>query len=171
MIDPFPENHPLPSSSVPKFFTMLLESSKPVLYKFHYFIWTFIGVGVYLFVSLVNIHDLANSLDINLGIVNTQALRNLTIANIDPTVVALTGLSQGGYLAGKFTSRTSVWISSIFVSKSQRSITLFGDNFGDVEGVGQGIVLIDNDKVTGGPENSIIWRDNRITPSPDKYVP
>jgi hypothetical protein len=132
------------SSSVPKFYTLLIEGNKPVLYRYQLFIWTVIGIGIYLSVSFAEINAVVNNVSSNLVVMNIQPLKQLKIANVEPTIVAITGLSQAAYLAGKFTSRTPVRITSVYVGRLDRTITIFGDNFKEA-GQGQGIVLVDND--------------------------
>jgi hypothetical protein len=148
------------ASSVPKLSTMLIEGTKPVLFRYQLFIWTFIGVGIYLFVSFSSINTIANALTNDMRLTDSHLLSNIKVADIEPTIVAITGLSQAAYLAGKFTARTLVRILGIFVG-SNRTVSIHGDNFGEQKNStieGKGIVLVNNDRVP----DTRVWADNRI---------
>ena len=59
------------------------------------------------------LNDPKQNLSIFTEIVPKQNLKDLVDVGIDPTVVAITALSQGGYLGGKFASRTPLRITRI----------------------------------------------------------
>ena len=51
--------HGMPyKDEIPKFSTILLEGTKPVLYRYQLLLWTILGAGIYLFmtVSMISTH-------------------------------------------------------------------------------------------------------------------
>jgi hypothetical protein len=138
--------------TVPPFSTMLLEGSKPVLYRYQSFLWTFIGIGIYLFVSL--------------SFIFAGSLSN-HVPDIDPTVVAITGISNAAYIGAKFASRTPLKITKIVPSNlDSRTITIFGDNFGQKDSItntdttSKGIIAINQVPIKNADSQQ--WKDNKI---------
>lgn len=130
------------------FVSMLQENKETQLTRVQMFGWTLISVFIYmnlLYSSvLTNLHD-------------TQ---NLMLPDIDPNLVILMGISQGGYLAGKsLLGRTN--ISAVTQLKTRMDaiigdipVTITGANFGDI----QGEVIYDNTQVSP----ITLWTNNRI---------
>jgi Bacterial Ig-like domain len=168
---------PIQKEDVPKLSTMLLEHSKPVLFRYQMFLWTFIGIAIYLviFFSVFSstIHDVetatqcsilktGQSLFAQLGCANLKTLKGLSLPDIDPSLVILMGLSQGGYLGGKLVARTPLRIDRL-VTSIDNSLTIFGDNFGDLSAGGGGMVLINDVKVAASTDTShVSWGQTRI---------
>lgn len=133
---------------------MLTEGNKPVLYRYQAFLWTFIGIGIYLSLFFSQISLAAPSF----GLLNK-------VTDIDLSIVTITALSQGAYLGGKFVARTPVQINGVYLRKSDRVITVFGDNFLTKDNpagkaVDKGIIFINGRQVP--PVESDNWQDNRI---------
>ena len=124
------------------------------------FLWTFVGIGIYLFVffsstSMV-IADVqktdelkCNQLAIHeaeqKGCTNLKNLKNLNLPDIDPPLLILMGLSQGGYSGGKQVARTPVRIDRLVIGSGDKTLTIMGGNFGS-----GGVILVNNDKVATG---------------------
>ena len=68
------------------------EDGKPILNRYQMFLWTWLGIGIYIFwfLRLVTNPD--------------TTVAALDLPDIDPTLVYLMGLSQTGFLAGKLVS-------------------------------------------------------------------
>ena len=80
----------------PSFGEMLREFGKPTLARFQMFAWTWIGIVVYLSVFFSKVIE------------NSNSVQNLSIPDVDPTLVILMGLSQFAFLAAPpFTTTTS----------------------------------------------------------------
>jgi hypothetical protein len=96
----------------------MLENSKPALTRFQMFGWTWIGIIIYLAILF--------------SWVAIEPLTSLTLPDIDPTLVILMGLSQGGYSGGKIVSISPMNIQRVVASKKDNTLILsiFGDNFG-----------------------------------------
>jgi hypothetical protein len=104
---------------MPPYSDMLKEYGKPTLSRFQMFGWTWIGIGVYLFVFFSK------------TIESMILVQNLILPDIDPTLVVLMGLSQTAFLGGKtVASRTE--ISQVFPHEGQidTPVQIFGSNFG-----------------------------------------
>jgi hypothetical protein len=120
-----------PRSTIPSFFSMLLEAGKPALHRYQIFLWTFIGITIYLVLFFS---------DISATISDPTTLGSLSLPNIDPTVVFLMGLSQGGCLGGKLFARTPIRIDRLipgFENNTLRNLIILGKNFGS-----GGIILL-----------------------------
>ena len=50
-----------------------------------------------------------------IGCTNLRQLQSLNLPNIDPSLVILMGISQGGYLGGKLVARTPARINRVVV--------------------------------------------------------
>jgi len=86
-----PETPKKPPEKLPPFSMMLQQGGKVTLTRFQMFLWTFIGIAIYLSTVWITIS----------GISATTPIADLSIPNIDPTLVYLMGLSQAGYLGGR----------------------------------------------------------------------
>jgi hypothetical protein len=128
--------------------SMLQENNETQLTRVQMFGWTLISVFIY--VNLLYSSVLSKLDDTH----------NLILPDIDPNLVILMGISQGGYLAGKsLLGRTN--ISAVTQIKSRKDaknrdipVTITGANFGD----NQGEVFYDNTKVA----TISLWTNNRI---------
>ncbi|HEY7080821.1 MAG TPA: hypothetical protein VH500_14045, partial [Nitrososphaeraceae archaeon] len=157
---------------VPPFTTMLLENDKPVLFRYQMFLWTFVGIGIYLFIFFstisITISDIQKAAEIKCdqlpaneaaqkGCTSLKQLNQLNMPPIDPSLVILMGLSQGGYLGGKLVARTPIRISRLITGTSDGTLCILGENLGS-----GGLVLVDSDKIASGPANGVSWTDTRI---------
>lgn len=133
--------------NVPPFSTMLLEGNKPTLARYQMFLWTLIGVALYLLIFFSNVSQTLES----------GSLQNLTVPDIDSMLVVLMGLSQSGYLGSKLVARGQVAINKIEVTtiKNKEYVSIFGMNFGEKKGS----VWCDNQPIS---EDDIRWDDTRI---------
>jgi hypothetical protein len=169
---------PIRNTDVPKLSTMLLEHSKPVLFRYQMFLWTFVGIAIYLviFFSIFSstISDVETQCPIrcaNLKSLKSTTLKDLLIPPIDPSLVILMGLSQGGYLGGKLVARTPLRIDRLVTSIDYKTLTILGDNFGDPSTGGGGMVLINDGKVAGSTDTSVSWSDAVIViPLPTSLI-
>jgi hypothetical protein len=142
------KNHPLS--------TMLEENNKPSLSRFQMFIWTWIGITIYLAIFFVMITKPGT----------LQAVENLHLPDIDPTLVLLMGLSQGAYVGGKLVASQSMEITKINPPKAKTgdTISVFGNKFGD-----KADTVLFNDTKTEQrvkmlPQGTgiVFWSDTRI---------
>jgi len=141
------------------FSTMFLEGKKPVLYRYQLFLWTFIGLGVYLFMTFSMILENVPITNFELVVTTTEGkLLSLNDVGVDPTIVAITAISQGGYLGGKFASRTPLRIRDIFGNEDGTILYVFGENFGVEEE--RGTILIDRKVISN--EDIKTWSDSKI---------
>ena len=74
-----------------KWSTMLLENGKASLARYQMFLWTWIGIGLYIVILFYTVFSPAT-------IANPQLLE---LPDIDPTLVVLMGLSQGAFIGAK----------------------------------------------------------------------
>jgi hypothetical protein len=157
---------------IPPFTSMLLENDKPVLFRYQMFLWTFVGIGIYLFIFFSSVSTVvsdapkAEELKCDQlkqgeaeqkGCTNLKQLSDLNLPDIDPSLVILMGLSQGAYLGGKLVARTPARINRLVVGTSDKSLIIMGENFGS-----GGVILIGKDKVATTPNPEVKWSDNRI---------
>lgn len=116
-----PKERPKPEDLKP-FSSMLEENNKPTLTRYQMFIWTWVGIIVYvaIFVAMMTAPGAL------------QNAQNLSLPDIDPTLVALMGLSQGAYIGGKAVASQAVLLNSISPSQGKvgQSISLLGSGFG-----------------------------------------
>jgi hypothetical protein len=109
---------------------MLMESGKPALFRYQMFLWTLIGIAIYLLlffsVAITTITDVEKfeNCKSNCG---SDPLAGFSLPNIDPSLVILTGLSQGGYLSGKLVARTPIKIERVV--RGTETLTILGSNF------------------------------------------
>ncbi len=105
---------------LPKFGTMLLENGKPSLTRYQMFLWTWIGILIYLWIFVSNITDV-------------QDLAKLSMPDIDSTLVILMGLSHSVYIGGKAIAPSGkIQISKYIPSLGSvgNQVNIFGINFG-----------------------------------------
>jgi hypothetical protein len=76
---------------VHKWSSMLLENGKASLSRYQMFLWTWIGIGLYIVILFYTVTSPAT-------VANPQLL---DLPDIDPTLVVLMGLSQGAFIGGK----------------------------------------------------------------------
>lgn len=82
-----PEKTP---EKLPPFSMMLQQKGKITLSRFQMFLWTWIGIIIYLLTVFGTVSD------------SISSIASLTLPDADPVLVALMGLSQSGYLGGRF---------------------------------------------------------------------
>jgi len=133
-------------NKMPEFADMLKEYGKPTLTRVQMFGWTWIGIIIYLstFFSYV--------------LSTSATVKNLTLPDIDTTLVILIGLSQAAYLAGKFVTVQNVEIKDAIMSINDdiAIISIFGSNFGSTIDT----VWVNEHMI---PREGILsWEDDRI---------
>jgi hypothetical protein len=163
-----------PPPQLPQLSTMLEENKKPALTRFQMFGWTWIGIIIYIGIlfstvsTLMDIGDgkLCEPLQPNEIKFNQlhcdKPLRTLTLPDIDPTLVILMGLSQGGYLGGKIVTTPTMKIERVVVGKKDNNIfilSIFGNNFGP----NKDTVWFDDTQIRDN--NILSWNDSRIDAS------
>jgi hypothetical protein len=139
-----------PPATRPPFGEMLRLNEKPTLSRFQMFAWTWIGIGIYLSVLFSTVGETSTS------------VWNLSVPDIDPTLVVLMGLSQVAFLGLKTTGSTAIQISKFFPlhAKPNQIISIFGKNFGEerqIVWIGTDIQIISTDQ-----EHMIFWSGDRI---------
>ena len=134
---------------------MLMESGKPALFRYQMFLWTLIGIAIYLLLffsvavtTITNVEKFENCKS-NCG---SDPLTGFSLPNINPSLVILTGLSQGGYLSGKLVARTPIKIERVV--RGTETLTILGSNF-----LTGGILLINKKK---SPKDPTKWSDSTI---------
>ena len=164
-----------PPPQLPPLSTMLEENKKPSLTRFQMFGWTWIGILIYIGIlfstvstTLMDIQDarMCNQLHPNQVEYSQlhcdKPLRKLTLPDIDPTLVILMGLSQGGYLGGKIVTTPTIKIEKVVLGKKDNNtfiLSIFGNNFGE----NKDTVWFDDTQIR---DNSILsWNDSRIDAS------
>lgn len=170
---------------------MLLESGKPALFRYQMFLWTLIGIGIYLLLFfsnssaiMSNVEKAGNCKQLDIQFNSTSSMKNkenikhqfdsldcgplrpfdkgkalkaFSLPSIDPSLVILTGISQGGYLSGKLVARTPIKIERVVRGPDKgndKALIIFGSNFQT-----GGNVLIDNNPPTKGISQ---WTDSMI---------
>ena len=133
-----------PPDQMPGYSDMLKEYGKPTLSRFQMFGWTWIGIGIYLFVFFSKITEMSIQ------------VQNLTLPDIDPTLVVLMGLSQTAFLGGK-TVASKMEITNIVPAEGEtgKPIQIFGSNFGN----NPDTVWFGDLQIRG---NDVTWMDDRI---------
>jgi hypothetical protein len=137
-----------PPTPLPPLSTMLEENNKPALTRFQMFGWTWIGIMIYI--------------GILFSTVGTISLTQLTLPDIDPTLVVLMGLSQGAYLGGKIITTPTMKIDKVVLAKKDANeyiLSIFGNNFG----LNKDTVWFDNTQIRG--DKLLVWDDSRIDAS------
>jgi hypothetical protein len=137
---------------------MLIESGKPALFRYQMFLWTLIGIAIYLLLffsdaitTIAEAEEFKNCKS-NCG---SDPLKGFSLPNIDPSLVILTGLSQGGYLSGKLVARTPIKIERVVRGiGTNKTLTIVGSNF-----LTGGMVLIDKNRSSKEPTK---WSDSIV---------
>jgi hypothetical protein len=139
-----------PPAKRPAFGEMLRLNEKPTLSRFQMFAWTWISIGIYLSVLFSVIGETSTS------------VQNLSVPDIDPTLVVLMGLSQVAFLGLKTTGSTGIQISKIYPlhAKPNQILSIFGKNFGEE----RQIVWIGTERqiTSTDQEHMVLWSGDRI---------
>jgi hypothetical protein len=153
------------------FKTMLLENHKPALFRYQMFLWTFIGVTIFLSLFAVNVFDYVHRYELCVSkavCIQDDKVEALAIPKIDNMLVVLMGLSQTGYLGGKVVARTPAIISKVVPALNDK-LVIFGHNFGvarkangENDEISSGSVLINDIVVAGHKDNGVTWLDTKI---------
>jgi hypothetical protein len=77
--------------------SILLEGGSSSITRLQMFVWTWIGIFIYLTVFFGTLYTLTLSS-------STTQLNEVRLPDVDPTLVVLMGISQGSFVAGKVTS-------------------------------------------------------------------
>jgi hypothetical protein len=130
---------------LPPYSDMLKEYGKPTLSRFQMFGWTWIGIGVYLFVFFSKTME------------SSILVQNLILPDVDPTLVVLMGLSQTAFLGGK-TVAARTEITQVVPDKGEigMPVQIFGSNFGS----NQDTIWFGDIQIRGNDIKT--WMDNRI---------
>jgi hypothetical protein len=86
-----PEERP---QKLPPFSMMFQQKGRITLNRFQMFLWTWIGIIIYLMIVFGTVSEA----------IVTSNITQLSLPNVDSILVALMGLSQVGYLGGRFVS-------------------------------------------------------------------
>ena len=162
-----------PPAELPQLSTMLEENKKPLLTRFQMFGWTWIGIIIYIGILFSTVSTLMDIGDAKLcerlqpsemkfnQLHCDKPLRSLTLPDIDPTLVILMGLSQGGYLGGKIVTTSTMKIERVVVGKKDNTfiLSIFGNNFGP----NKDTVWLDDTQIRDN--NILSWNDSRIDAS------
>ncbi len=148
---------------------MLFENNKPALFRYQMFLWTFIGVIIFISLFASGILDYIYRYQ---GCLSTEAcirIEALAVPKIDNMLVLLMGLSQTGYLGGKVVARTPARISKAEPALNNKFV-IFGQNFGEKNEISSGTILINNLVIAGHSDNEVKWFDTKIEfPIPAEY--
>jgi hypothetical protein len=151
------------------FKTILFENGKPALFRYQMFLWTFIGVTIFLSLFAAGISEYIKQYDE--CILNNQCITisALAMPKIDTMLVTLMGLSQSGYLGGKVVARTPARITKMYQGIDNKFIIL-GLNFGERNEITSGTIIINNKVVAGHADKEVKWFDTKIEfPIPEEY--
>lgn len=153
------------------FKTMLFENDKPALFRYQMFLWTFIGVFIFLgvFVESLYIYTLdyisckkdQGDSPILPNSKSCKEINSLKMPTVDLMLVTLMGLSQSGYLGGKIVARSPSRIKHMYPGLQDKFIVL-GFNFGDKSDITSGTILINNKVIAGHTDPSVKWFDTKI---------
>lgn len=104
---------------------MLMEGGMPSITRYQMFAWTLISALIYLFIVYSTLFN-----------TNLKDTTNLILPDIDTTLVFLMGLSQAGYIGGKFVTPGDIRITYLSPPKGQfdQKISIMGFDFGDLKG-------------------------------------
>jgi hypothetical protein len=137
---------------------MLMESGKPAMFHFQMFLWTLIGIAIYLLlffsdaITMIADAEEFKNCKSNCG---SDPLKGFSLPTIDPSLVILTGLSHGCYLSGKLVARTPIKIERVVRGiGTDKTLTIFGSNF-----LTGGMVLIDKKR---SPKEPTKWSDSIV---------
>jgi hypothetical protein len=153
------------------FNTMLFENSKPALFRYQMFLWTFIGVFIFLSVFAASLYlytldyvDCREDQGSSPRTPDTEPCRHvqsLKMPSIDMMLVTLMGLSQSGFIGGKIVARTPTRITRMFPGLNNKFIIL-GMNFGDRNDISSGTILINGKAIAGHSDPDVKWFDTKI---------
>jgi hypothetical protein len=131
-----------PKDPRPRLSLMLYEFDKLTLSRFQMFAWTWVSILIYLYAFIPAVTD------------HYSDPQNATVPNIDLMLVALMGLSQAAFLAGK-AANPKLRISSIYpeVGRIGERISIFGSNFGN----NKDIVWFNNRPIKTEGLDDVIW--------------
>ncbi len=99
-----PDMHAKPPENLPPFSMMLKNKGKITLNRFQMFLWTIIGVVLYLSVVV--------------GTVMSADAFVVSLPDIDPTLLYLMGLSQTGYLGGRMVGEDKKTAKTVKTTKT-----------------------------------------------------
>jgi hypothetical protein len=163
-----------PTAPLPGLSTMLEENKKPSLTRFQMFGWTWIGILIYfaiLFSTVsttvmdtksAEICERLQPSETEFSRLHCNKLLNaLTLPDIDPTLVILMGLSQGGYLGGKIITTPEMKTEKVVLGKRDNMsiLSIFGKNFG----TNSDTIWFDDMQIKG--DSILSWNDSRIDAS------
>jgi hypothetical protein len=154
------------------FITMLFENSKPALFRYQMFLWTFVGVFIFLSIFASGLYTFTQDyIDgketqikpiSNPGTTPCTKIDSIKMPTIDPMLVTLMGLSQSGYLGGKIVARSPARITKL-IPGLQNKFLIMGLNFGEKNGgITSGTILIDDRAVAGHADTDVKWFDTKI---------
>ncbi len=104
---------------------MLMEGGMPSITRYQMFAWTLISVFIYISIFYSTLFD-----------PKLNDTTNLTLPDIDTTLVFLMGLSQAGYIGGKLVTPGEIKITYVSPPKGEpgQVISIAGFDFGDLKG-------------------------------------
>ncbi len=129
---------------------MLKENNKPTLGRYQMFVWTFIGIFIYLF----SLSALVASND------QPQEIKKMSVPDVDITIVVLMGLASTAFLGLKAVS-SYMTIKEVYPLQveSGKNLSIFGTNFGEESDT----VWIGSTRINSSVQpNDLIWSDDRI---------
>jgi len=131
-----------------KWESMLLENKRPSLPRFQMFSWTILSILLYLAIFFSTLKEL-----------DITKLQDLSLPDIDSTLVGLMGLSQVAYVGGKSVSPSKVSITGIYPEKviKGKTVTIRGANLG----IDKGSIIIGKETIISKDEIKE-WDENRI---------
>jgi len=150
--------------------TMLFENNKPTLFRYQMFLWTFIGVTIFIGLFAAGISDYIHRYQMCITNEGCNSIQALAMPKIDNTLVVLMGLSQSGYVGGKIVARTPARMTKV-VQGLNNKFVIFGLNFGEKNEISSGTILINDIVVAGHTDNEVKWFDTKIEfPLPEQYI-
>ncbi|NYT05830.1 MAG: hypothetical protein GKC04_05595 [Methanomicrobiales archaeon] len=96
-----PETLAKPPEKLPPFGMMLKNKGKIALNRFQMFLWTIVSIVLYLSIVVGTITGMAAALATPDDAAGPVDVSDLSVPDIDPTLLYLMGLSQTGYLGGR----------------------------------------------------------------------
>jgi len=149
-------------SDLPGYHTMLEENGKLSLTRFQMFLWTWISVLIYVSILFQSTVLIFHNIDEDPTRM-IEILKQFKLPDIDPILVYLMGLSQGGYLAAKYISQPALTIAKILFGKKVTDttgkgiLTILGNGFGYQYGK-----VIINNSIIDAKEDLPIWTNEKI---------
>lgn len=141
--------------------SMLFENNKPALFRYQMFLWTFIGVTIFITLFAAGIYEYIIKYQTCLMTEGCPGVEALAMPRIDNMLVTLMGLSQSGYLGGKIVARTPARITEVVVGLNN-TLVIFGQNFGERDEISSGTVLINDVVIAGHTQTEVNWFDTKI---------